>query len=66
MACLLSAFIAAALDSASSMMSGWGSWLGMAAGAPSATAAADAASGSPLARKGSSMSSVSSYSKLKV
>jgi hypothetical protein len=56
---------AAAVDSATSMFGGWGSWLGMSTGAPTATAA-DAATGSPLARKGSSMSNVSSHSKLGV
>lgn len=61
---------AAAVDTASSMFSGWGSWLGMApvagaaAGTPSAAASASADGGgggsSPLARKGSSVSHTSS------
>lgn len=58
---------AAAVDTASSMFSGWGSWLGMApaAATPTAAAAADGGGGgSPLARKGSNASHVSSHSRL--
>ena len=59
-------FAAAAVVMASSMFTGWGSWLGMSAGAPTAASGPAAARRSPLARKGSSMSNVSSHSKLGV
>jgi hypothetical protein len=52
---------AAAVDTASSMFSGWGSWLGMASAEATPT---DGSSASPLARKGSSASYAGSQSKL--
>lgn len=63
---------AAAVDTASSMFTGWGSWLGMAPAAGTGAGAAGASdpvsvpAGSPLARKTSGLSHAGSLSSSKL